>query len=76
MLPGLDVFEICHRVRSDTETTKLPVLILSAKGQDSDRETAMKVGANDFLSKPVDRVALLSRIKELLAEQENPQAAG
>lgn len=41
MLPGLDGFEICHRIRTDPATSHLPVLILSAKGQDSDRETAL-----------------------------------
>ena len=66
MLPGLDGFEICYRLRSEPDTTKLPILILSAKGQDSDRDAALKVGANAFLSKPVDRLVLFSKVTELL----------
>ena len=67
MLPGLDGFEICHRLRLDQSTAHLPVLMLSAKGQGSDREAALRVGANEFYSKPVDRLVLLGKIKELLS---------
>lgn len=66
MLPGIDGFEICHRLRDDAATANLPIIIVSAKGQDTDRAAAMQVGANEFFTKPVDRVALLSKIAELL----------
>jgi DNA-binding response OmpR family regulator len=66
MLPGLDGFEVCHRLRSDPVTEKLPIIILSAKGQDSDKNSALKVGANVFLPKPIDRLTLLGKIAELL----------
>lgn len=66
MLPGLDGFEVCHRLRDEPSTATIPVLILSAKGQDTDRTTALKVGANEFFSKPVDRVVLLNKISELM----------
>ena len=67
MLPGLDGFEVCHRLREDPATASIPVIILSAKGQDTDREAALKVGANEFYAKPADRVVLLKKIAELLA---------
>ncbi len=67
MLPGLDGFEVCHRIRNDSTTAKLPVIMLSAKGQDADRVTGLKVGANEFFAKPVERVILLNKIKELLS---------
>jgi two-component system cell cycle response regulator len=67
MLPGLDGFEVCHRLRDDPVTAKVPVIMLSAKGQDSDKTTALNVGANEFYPKPVDRVFLLERIKSLLS---------
>jgi DNA-binding response OmpR family regulator len=67
MLPGLDGFEVCHRLREDPTTAKLPVIMLSAKGQDADKTTAISVGANEFYAKPVDRVFLLERIKALIA---------
>ena len=66
MLPGLDGFEVCHRLREQTLTAKLPIIMLSAKGQDADRVTALKVGASEFYSKPADREVLLNKIKELL----------
>ena len=67
MLPGLDGFEVCHRLRDEPATVKLPVLMLSAKGQDTDKTAALKVGANEFFGKPVDRVLLLNKITELIA---------
>jgi DNA-binding response OmpR family regulator len=71
MLPGLDGFEVCHRLREDPATLKIPVIMLSAKGQDTDKATALKVGANEFYTKPADRVMLLAKIAELL----NPKTA-
>lgn len=67
MLPGLDGFEVCHRIREDSAISKTPVIMLSAKGQDTDKITGLKVGANEFFAKPVDRVVLLNKIKELLS---------
>lgn len=69
MLPGLDGFEICHRLRSDPKTSQLPILMMSAKGQDEDRKTGLRVGANEFLTKPVDRSVLLEKIQTLLSEK-------
>lgn len=68
MLPGLDGFEVCHRLRDDPGTARLPVLMLSAKGQDSDRVTAARVGANVFMAKPPEREALLSTVTELVRQ--------
>ncbi len=69
MLPGLDGFEVCHRLRSEPATAKLPIVMLSAKGQDADKVTGLKVGANVFFTKPVDRQVLLDTVSKLLAEQ-------
>lgn len=69
MLPGLDGFEVCHRLRSEATTAKLPILMLSAKGQDADKTTAARVGASVFLSKPVDREVLLDTVRGLLSEK-------
>jgi DNA-binding response OmpR family regulator len=66
MLPGLDGFEVCHRLREDAATAKIPIIMHSAKGQDSDKTSALNVGANEFYPKPVDRAFLLERIKALL----------
>lgn len=66
MLPGLDGFEICHQLRQDPLTENLPIIMLSAKGQEIDRTTGLKVGANEYLTKPVDRALLLEKITSLL----------
>ncbi len=68
MLPGLDGFEVCHRLRAEAKTAHIPVLMLSAKGQDSDKVTGLRVGANEFLNKPIDREVLLAKIKEYLPD--------
>jgi DNA-binding response OmpR family regulator len=68
MLPGLDGFEICSRLRQDPLTAKLPIIMLSAKGQEADKTTGLKVGANEYLTKPVDRVLLLDKITSLLGK--------
>jgi DNA-binding response OmpR family regulator len=75
MLPGIDGFEICHRIRSKTGNVRLPIILMSAKVQESDRDAALKVGADAFLSKPVDRVVLLNKITELLGSRKDPETA-
>jgi len=67
MLPGIDGFEVCHCLRAESQTAQLPILMLSAKGQKADRSTGLEVGANEYLTKPVERSVLLSKIEALLA---------
>ena len=66
MLPGMDGFEICSRLRQDPLTEKLPIIMLSAKGQDVDKTMGLKVGASEYLTKPIDRALLLEKITALL----------
>ena len=65
MLPGLDGFEVCNRLRGDPETARMPIIMLSAKGQEIDKATGLKVGADRYLSKPVDRSTLLNAIEDM-----------
>ena len=69
MLPGLDGFEICNRLRHEPQTVRLPIIMLSAKGQETDKTTGLKVGANEYLTKPVDRVVLLEKVTSLLPKE-------
>jgi len=66
MLPGIDGFEVCHRLRAESQTAQLPILMLSAKGQAADRSTGLQVGANEYLTKPVERLVLLGKVEDLL----------
>ncbi len=68
MLPGIDGFEICHRLRAEPQTAQLPILMLSAKAQEIDRATGLKVGADDYLTKPADPSEIISRVRTLLAQ--------
>lgn len=67
MLPGVDGFEICHSLRGEPETASLPILMFSAKGQESDKATGLKVGADEYITKPVDREVLLSKVAAWLS---------
>jgi len=69
MLPGIDGFEICHRLRARPETAHLPILMFSAKAQEIDKATGLKMGADDYLIKPADPTEILSRVKGLLARK-------
>ncbi len=71
MLPGLDGFQVCRRLRSETSTASLPILMLSAKAQEADKAAGFKVGADDYLAKPVDPSELVERVKSLLNRQED-----
>ncbi len=72
MLPGMDGYEICHRLRAEPETARLPILMLSAKAQEIDRATGFKVGADDYLVKPAAPSEILSRVEALLARATAP----
>ncbi len=66
MMPGATGLEVLERVRQMDHRAGIPVVILTAKGQDTDRERAMALGADDFLTKPFSPKKLLARIDELL----------
>jgi DNA-binding response OmpR family regulator len=69
MLPGMDGFEICHRLRGEPQTAGLPILMLSAKAQEADKTTGLKVGADDYLPKPADPAEIILRVRSLLAQK-------
>lgn len=73
MLPGIDGFEVCSRLRNDPQTSHIPIIMVSAKGQDSDKSTGLKVGALDYLTKPVDNSALLGKIDVFLQGKQHFQ---
>jgi DNA-binding response OmpR family regulator len=66
MLPGIDGFEVCHRLRSEPQTAHLPILMLSGKAQEIDKATGLKVGADDYVTKPAAPRELANRVKALL----------
>lgn len=65
MLPGLDGLEILRRLRADERTRTLPVLVLTAKGQREDRDTALNIGADLYITKPFSNAELVAAVTRL-----------
>ena len=66
MMPGMDGFEVCRRLKSSPVTAHIPVVMVTALDQPSDRLRGLDAGADDFLTKPVDDTALLARVRSLV----------
>ena len=66
MMPGMDGFEVCNRIRKDEEHSHVPVVMVTALEDRESRLAGLVAGANDFLSKPLDGVELMVRVKNLL----------
>ncbi len=65
MMPGIDGFETCQRLKSDAKTAHIPVVMISSLSTRADRVRGMDCGADDFLTKPFEDTALLSRVSSL-----------
>ncbi|MCK9918657.1 PleD family two-component system response regulator [Microbacteriaceae bacterium K1510] len=65
MMPDMDGFEVCRRLKSNPATHHIPVVMVTALDQPSDRVRGLEAGADDFLTKPVSDVALISRVRSL-----------
>ena len=78
MMPGLNGYEVCRHLRTDPETTHMPVIILSARSLPRDQKLGFGVGADDYLTKPVLPSELVSRIESLLffGENQRPRLPG
>jgi len=66
MMPGMDGFEVCRRIKANPKTAHLPVIMVTALDQPSDRVAGLEAGADDFLTKPVDDAALFARVRSLV----------
>jgi two-component system cell cycle response regulator len=66
MMPGMDGFEVCRRLKNAPTTAHLPVVLVTALDQPSDRLRGLDAGADDFLTKPVDDTALFARVRSLV----------
>lgn len=66
MMPEMDGFEVCARLKADPATSHVPVLMVTALDQPSDRVRGLEVGADDFITKPLDDVQLMARVKSLV----------
>ena len=67
MMPGRDGFELCKTIKRESCYADIPVILLSARGQNHDRERGLCLGAADFLTKPYSPSELVRRVREILA---------
>ena len=76
MLPELDGLEVCKRLRSVPDTAMLPIIMLTAKAEESDTVIGLELGADDYVAKPFSPKALVARIKALLRRLERTPTEG
>ncbi len=66
MLPGIDGLEICRRLRNDEETSEIPIIMLTARGEEEDIVRGLELGADDYVTKPFSIKVLLARVQTVL----------
>jgi DNA-binding response OmpR family regulator len=76
MLPGIDGLELCRRIRAAPELASIPIVMLTAKGDDVDRIVGLEIGADDYLPKPFNPRELLARIRAVLRRAGSDPRAG
>jgi len=75
MLPGIQGLEVCKRIRKVPETAAIPIIMLTAKGEEIDKVLGLEVGADDYITKPFSVKELLARVKAVLRRSEARRAA-
>lgn len=78
MLSGINGFEVCRRLRAEPGTAELPIIMLTAKGEDADIVSGLEIGADDYLTKPFSPQVLKARIQAVLRRrgQSGPEFSG
>jgi len=70
MLPGMSGLEICRRMKKNEKTASVPIIMLTAKGEESDRVVGLELGADDYMVKPFSMKELMARVKAVLRRYE------
>lgn len=76
MLPEMDGLEVCRRLRRDAATASLPIVMLTAKGDEVDRIVGLEMGADDYIVKPFSPKEVVARIRAVLRRTRSPIGAG
>ena len=75
MLPGLDGLQVCRRLKEDSATRNIPIIIVSAKGEESDVVAGLEMGADDYVTKPFSPRELLARVRAVLRRSQPEDVA-
>ncbi len=75
MMPKLDGYETCKRLKGDAATRDIPIILLSAKGRNVDQKVGFEVGADDYITKPFSPRKLVDRINSILGQTSRQDAA-
>ncbi|MBM4028421.1 MAG: response regulator transcription factor [Planctomycetes bacterium] len=75
MLPGMDGLEVCKKLKADSRTAPVPIVILTAKGEEADVVAGLEVGADDYVVKPFSGKVLVARVRRLLRKTAPPADA-
>jgi DNA-binding response OmpR family regulator len=70
MLPKMDGYKVCGLLKADIRYSKIPIIMLTARGKESDRRIGEEVGADRYITKPLELSVLLSKVRELLDVKE------
>jgi len=66
MLPGMDGLDVCKKLKNDAKTEGLPIIVLTAKSEESDIVTGLELGADDYVTKPFSPKVLIARVRRIL----------
>ncbi len=76
MLPGLSGFEVCRAMRADKTTASIPIIMLTARAEESDRIIGLEIGADDYISKPFSPNELVARVRALMRRSKRTEPEG
>jgi len=76
MLPGISGLELCKTLKADKKTASIPIIMLTAKGEEMDKVVGLEVGAEDYITKPFGMRELIARIKTVLKRSGRPAETG
>ena len=75
MMPKMNGYQVCRLLKYDEEFQNIPVIIITARGQEQDKMTGDEVGADEYITKPFENGVLFAKIKELLGKSRNKKTS-
>lgn len=76
MMPKIDGYEVTRRLKKDPKTRSIYIMLLTAKGQEEDREKGLKLGADDYITKPFSPSGLVKKVQKVLEKKRRPKKRG